>query len=76
MSCSKTHFVKRKSDSKILQIRLCQVFKKSNDGDFDLIWQFYNGEKWVTDDNICSPDYSFHVEKKEIESISHQILLS
>ncbi len=62
------HIAKRKSDGKIFHIRLVKVSKQ--DSSFDLIWQLFTKGKWKTESKICSPAYSFHVTKEELDALN------
>lgn len=61
-----THNVKRLADGKLFKVRCCKI-KNGIEGDFDIIFQYYENGEWITNDDICSPKFTFHVPQKNIE---------
>jgi hypothetical protein len=72
MNCSKPIYVKHKPDGKILQVRCCEL-PNNEPGDFDVVFQYYYNGKWIIDNSICSPNYSFYVPEDEIKGV--QVLM-
>lgn len=63
MIVSQPYPIKRLSDNKVLQVR---TIKQANDKDFDIVWQLFEFEEWVT--LTATPyhlEYSFDVSEKE-----------
>ena len=58
-------FVQRKTDNKLILVRLNKVMLPTNDGDFDLEWQRLENNIGITDNTIVRCDlYSFYVKNQ------------
>lgn len=63
-------FIKRLSDGKIFPVR-CSEIPKGNDGDFDIVWELFDG-KWKVVQTPKHSEYSFAVNNKDL-TVSFQL---
>lgn len=68
------HFVKRRKDDKIYQIRVSKLDNGYN-GDFDYVWEILKENKWTVIETPKHSEYTFAVKYEEVKNIPVQIFI-